>query len=206
MVSADLGDREGGLRGKMREMVLVRTLAVTASLVVSFALGESKASDDRQPASSRLFQVTLKKKDEDRLTTQGDAGSVTFEVTSKSGIGEATVRRLTPTWPKKIVLRLHLRGLEQLSILNESEKVAFRASVQSHGDRRRILQVSRGETTDRVEVGSPYFVEIGTFDEEGHPTGTIPLKAGFFQLEIPAAMFKGNPEQISIRWIDFYRS
>lgn len=187
-------------------MALVRTLAMTASLIVVFALGESKANDERQPAPSRLFQVTLKKKDEDRLTIQGDSKSVTFAITSKSGIGEATVRRLTPAWPKKVVLHLHLRGLEQLSILNEAAKVTLRASVQSHGDHRRILQVSKGGTTSRVEVGSPYFMKIGTFDEKGRPTSTIPLKAGYFQLEIPAAMLKGNPKQFSIGWIDFYRS
>ena len=34
----------------------------------------------------------------------------------------------------------------------------------------------------------------------------LPLKGGYFEMQLPAAFFEGNPKSITIDWIDFYRS
>jgi hypothetical protein len=33
----------------------------------------------------------------------------------------------------------------------------------------------------------------------------IPLKEGYFELQLPNVLFEGNPKSITINWIDFYR-
>ena len=36
--------------------------------------------------------------------------------------------------------------------------------------------------------------------------GKIPLKDGYFEVPLPAKLFERNPEEITLRWIDFYRN
>ena len=31
------------------------------------------------------------------------------------------------------------------------------------------------------------------------------LKNGYFEVPLPAKLFEGNPDQVTLRWIDFYR-
>ena len=55
-----------------------------------------------------------------------------LNVTSRSGIGRAKIRRKSPQWPKVLVVRLHLTGLESFRI-TAAEK-ALEWSVSSSGD------------------------------------------------------------------------
>lgn len=49
--------------------------------------------------------------------------SVRIEVRSARGIGHATVDRTGATWPRHVVLRLHLGGLEGLELVAGSDTV-----------------------------------------------------------------------------------
>ncbi len=42
----------------------------------------------------------------------------TLDVSSPSGIGDATVTLTKGKWPTTVVLRLHLRGLESVAVSN----------------------------------------------------------------------------------------
>ncbi len=42
-------------------------------------------------------------------------------------------------------------------------------------------------------------------DRDGKPTNSIPLIDGYFEMQLPKAMFDDNPKSITISWIDFYR-
>ncbi len=33
----------------------------------------------------------------------------------------------------------------------------------------------------------------------------IPLKGGYFEVPLPPKLLEGNPETITLRWVDFYR-
>jgi hypothetical protein len=181
-------------------------LVLRLILVVPGILG-STLSLDRLPAQAagptRVLTADVKKKD--LVTIRADARSAVVSFTSPSGIGEAVIRRTAEAWPRQVVLRLGLRGLEQVSILNLDADVTLRGSVLSHGSHRRLLEVAEGKKSSRVGQGSPYFTKIEAFNRKGRPAKKIPLDEGYFQMKIPAAMLKGNPEKLSIRWIDFYR-
>ena len=38
------------------------------------------------------------------------------------------------------------------------------------------------------------------------PAKDIPLKDGYFELQLPKAFFKDNPKSITVNWIDFYQN
>lgn len=180
----------------------------TAASEPTVLIADGAGKHDSPPATrllKEMLEINLKKK-EDQLSLRGNSRSATLSITSPSGIGGATIRRIATDWPGQVVLQLNLRGLEQLSIQNVDANVTLRASVRSHGDHRRSLQVLTGDPQSPVTPDSPYFTKIRAFDRERNETHTFPLEQGYFQLTIPAAMLKDNPTQLSIQWIDFSRS
>jgi hypothetical protein len=97
--------------------------SVTASLVLA-ACGSAgggavalKASADRPDA---------------RVTASADARQAVVEVFSPSGIGGASVEITSAALPQAIVLRLHLRGLDELRFTYGDTTIA--ASLSSAGD------------------------------------------------------------------------
>jgi hypothetical protein len=34
----------------------------------------------------------------------------------------------------------------------------------------------------------------------------LPLKDGYFEINLPRAFFEGSPKEITMGWIDFYRN
>ena len=53
-----------------------------------------------------------------------------------------------------------------------------------------------------AERPSPYYTEVRMVGGNGR----IPLKDGHFEVPLPAKLFEGNPPEITLRWIDFYRN
>ena len=41
---------------------------------------------------------------------------------------------------------------------------------------------------------------------DGKPAKGIPLKGGFFEMQLPRGFFEDNPKSITVNWIDFYRT
>jgi hypothetical protein len=147
--------------------------------------------------------VTTVKKTEDRVAVTTAEDRTTLTVTSPSGIGSATIAPKDAKWPKTIVLRLRLSGLESLNIANE--KTTLTAEVSSHGDGRVLMRVQEGGKEQTVEKGKPYWTEIKIIDSQGKPTQQVPVKDGYFELTLPAELLQGQTKSLTIKWIDFYR-
>ena len=129
-----------------------------------------------------------------------DGGTV-FVVRSPRGIGSATIHR--EAWPEKVRLRLHLRGLEELTI--RSGSTTLKASVLSHSGHRRLARVVNDGQEKDVEEGSPYWTEIKTFALNGELVQGLPGDGGYFEMIVPQRLLETQPESLAIDWIDFYR-
>lgn len=179
-------------------------LILLTTIVMSGALFERPHfAQAGEPVPIVTTDVKNKK---DRVTVCGNAQRAIVSITCPAGIGNAVIQRTADTWPKQLALRLNLRGLEQVSILNLDASLTLRGSILSHGNHRQLLKVAKGKRSTKVGQDSPFFTKIEAFDRQSNPTREIPLVEGYFQLEIPAAMLNGNPKDITIRWIDFFRS
>src|SRR6476620_6179331 len=99
-------------------------------LVAAFALtGPTLAGDESfGAASSDRYKITTRRKS-DTVTVQATKERTVFVVKSPSGISHAGIERLDEGWPKSVVLRLHLKGLEGFQITNG--KVTLEAAVSS---------------------------------------------------------------------------
>jgi hypothetical protein len=127
--------------------------------------------------------LTIEPKDEHTVATKDDTTVV--NIRSKRGIGRATILAKVGVWPKKLVLRLHLKGLEKFEISNGSKTLKTSVSSQKNPPPR------AGKLVVKKVPGKGAKAEI-------------PLK-GYFEIEVPAELLKGKPEKLKLHWIDFYR-
>lgn len=148
------------------------------------------------------FDVTTEKKEDQVKVVVADQ-KATFDIHSSSGIGGATILPKTEKWPKIVIVRFHLGGLERFSISNG--KVTLSGSVLSHSGHAQLLYLNQGDEEKKVEKDSPYWTEIKMIGPDGKPTTTIPLKNGYFEIVLPNALFQDNPRILTLSWINFYR-
>lgn len=166
--------------------------------VTSLKAVETKADVSATEAKENLSAIFSKKAGQIRFSRHDQ--TTIIDVTSNTGIGTATIRRLTSAWPKKVLVRLHLSGLESLQASNQGE--VFEWSVASGGDHATTATYRSGREQSKLAPPSPYFSEVAIVGGNQ----TIPLKEGTFDVLLPSPLLADNPEEIKLRWIDFYRN
>jgi len=194
---------------RLRRPEQMREWAESAGLPEFQVMGKGAISAEDERVGQGVWLLFEKKpetttqKKEDRVTAQVKGDTVTYAVTSHSGIGSATI---TPWkgWPKKTVLRLKLGGLESLVISNG--EIELHASVLSHSGNPRLLSLRNRNDEKKVEQGSPYWTEIRAFDAKGKPVEGLPGERGYFEIVLPPPLFEAKPKSLTIGWIDFYRN
>jgi hypothetical protein len=149
------------------------------------------------------LEIAAQKKD-DRIAAETLAdGKTVISIHSRSGIGSATVTRTKASWPPAMIVRLHLGGLECFAVT--SGKTRLTTSVASHGGHAKRLHVDQDGTDREVETGSPYWTEVKVVGADGKPALDYPVKDGYFEIALPAALLQEQPKTITLAWIDFYR-
>lgn len=162
-------------------------------IVTFFIIGCPNAADEP------LFRVTTKR-DNDKVEITVEKDKAVVSIRSPSGISQAIIA-CDGKWPGTVMLRLHLHGLEQLKITNGT--VTLEAAVSSQDGKQRLW--TDGKEDFPLNMMSPYWMDIRMVGHDRKPTKNIPLKDGCFEMKLPHALFEGNPQTITLNWIDFYR-
>ena len=147
-----------------------------------------------------LFRITTKR-DDDKFEVKVEQGKAHFSVQSPVGISQAIIERSGDNWPTTVMLRLHLKGLEKFKVTDG--KITLEASVSSQDGKVRLWK--DGKEDSPLDSKHPYWMQIRLIGKDGEPVETIPLKEGYFEMQLPKALFEGNPKSITLNWIDFYR-
>lgn len=175
--------------------VYCRMLLVFLALV---GLGACTAFRNRPPA----FNIVTPKSS-DRLTVNVTGAETALDIFSETGIGGAEVRLTAGSFPEKMLLRLHLKGLEELRVSYRDQTLL--ASVFSSGEReiRQSRGVARGDSLEWeiLKPGSRYWMEIRIVSGDSR----IPLTEGYFEVQLPRFFREDKISRFSLRWIDFYR-
>lgn len=140
---------------------------------------------------------------DDRVETSIAQGVAIISIHSPTGISRASIQRSDDQWPKKVILRLHLRGLEGLHIVCGQD--ALDMSISSHSRQQSADFRKDQQEPQQLDATSPYWTEIRMAGKDGQPASSIPLHHGYFEIELPQALLATNPDVICVRWIDFYR-
>lgn len=150
-----------------------------------------------EPASVRS---NGSRKDDTKVSCVVENQSTTVIIECPFGIDRTTLDRVGDHWPRSILLRMHLKGLESLEAT--SGEVTLLVSVPSTGNPAARLSLRRGGVETELDKNSPYWTEVGI---AGGPA-KIPLTDGHFEIALPAKLFEANPPSIQLRWVDFYRN
>jgi len=167
-------------------------------LIVNAVLSNTAVGGD---GDKPMFKVTSKKSD-DAVEVRADKDKTVYVIKSPSGISQTFIERTDEKWPEKMLFRLNLKGLESFRITND--KVKLEASVSSQNGTVRLWK--DGKENVLLDDKSPHWMEIRLICSDGKAVKEIPLKDGYFEMQLPQAFFEGNPKSITLNWIDFYRN
>ena len=151
-------------------------------------------------AGESPFRMTTKR-DSDIVEVTVEKGQAVISVRSPSGISQADIERNDKNWPTTVMLRLHLKGLENFKVTNG--KLTLEAAVSSQDGKVRLWK--NGKEDSPLDAKNPSWMEIRMVRKDGKPVKTIPLPEGYFEMQLPKALFEDNPKSITLNWIDFYR-
>jgi len=112
--------------------------------------------------------------------------SLLIDITSPTGIGSALIEKASGQWPPKVVLRLHVRGLESFKFKYGAKTVEASVSAQTHE-----VLVQEGQIST-VGSGDVYWMDVTR-------------NPGYFDIEAPADFMTSGENKFTIEWIDFYR-
>ena len=122
-----------------------------------------------------------------------DKDRTVFDVKSPFGISQAVIERADDEWPKAVVLRLHLKGLENFRASNG--KVTLDAAVSSQGGQDEGAHVEgRQGGRSRWTRKARFWTDIRIVGGDGKPAKEIPLKDGYFEMTLPQGVLRGQPE------------
>ena len=117
-----------------------------------------------------------------------EPGRVVLDIHSEMGIGKATI---TPAdhWPERLVLRLHIRNLEGLTLRNSRVEVS---------------SFLRSEP----EVDYYRRNESGGFDRRS-PAGKVRVEirrvGDYIEAVVPSLVLEDPADPLWIQWVDYYR-
>jgi hypothetical protein len=153
-----------------------------------------------QPEQSPTYSITIAGAG-NRVTYRSRGAETAFDVRSEMGIGLAAVEQTAGDAPTKIIIRLHLRGLEEFTF--EYDEIAVIVSVSSHGDQA-VTERVRKAGAQEVPIGpdSPYWMPVRVAAASASGGGN---STGSFELDAPQDFLQGKHSAFSMRWIDFYR-
>ena len=134
----------------------------------------------------------------DDVVFDATADAVLISISSQGGIGDAVIERLGSP-PARLILRMQLKGLEELRLSwREAELAIHVSSIDGNVRQELALSAGRPEIIDETH---PYFAPVRIVAG----SRAIPLQGGYFEIEAPLALLQDAPERFTVRWIDFYR-
>ncbi len=174
-----------------------------AALLALAAVAQG-AEPAQQKANEAVALEAKCEKEGDAVKVTVEGGRTILSVTSKGGIGRATIERKAERWPDEVILRLHLRGLESLNIAAGDLRLS--TSCPSFKGTTRLYRVSKeGDEGLRLDKDSPYWMDIQVFGLDGKPIKGLPRDGGWFEMKLPKGLLGDQVKVVTLRWIDFYR-
>jgi hypothetical protein len=147
-----------------------------------------------------VFMVTTKNED-DQVLIQHENGTTFLDVHSSTGIGSATLELESGTMPGNMILRLHLKGLEELRLTSAQTSIAASVSNSNPADiHQRIIAAS---SDSPLLPDHPLWMNVEIISPQAEKN--IPLEEGYFEVTMPTEFIQKAGNSFEIQWTDFFR-
>jgi hypothetical protein len=147
------------------------------------------------------IKVTTKRPD-DAVEIKVEKGATLFLIKCPKGNSGGTLELLDKQWPKTVVLRFHLSGLEQFTL--DNGKVKLGGGVRVENGKTSLRLYKQGDK-GLLDEKSPYWMEVRAIGADGKPVQELPVKGGYIELTLPRVLLEDNPKTIQMTWIDVLR-
>ena len=163
-----------------------------------------------------MIELTLDRPEGNTAEVINEDGRAIIDVTDTRGINGLTTRLVEGEWPAEVVVRLRLRGLEQLTIQYGDLTIATGVSSSGAPAALTITAVDEAGNTQSASPSSDiYYPDILAVTPDG-ATAVGPLAAGdrpaiplpegsAFEITLPPHFLSEARDSFSMQWIDFYR-
>jgi hypothetical protein len=143
---------------------------------------------------------------DDKVKVIIEKEAVVFDFHDIRAIGGVSITPKDGKWPKSVVLRLHLGGLEHFQA-STGGKITLHASVLSHSGHTKLESIREEGKEKAIAKGDSHWAEIHMMDAKGREIKVLPdkSKGGYFEVTLPAALFEAEMKNLTLNWIDFLR-
>ena len=135
----------------MKNCLSLAVVGLAGYLAVTSFAAVGGGADPKEQAGR--FKITTKRTD-DTVEVRGEKGRTVFTVKSPFGISQVVIERQEDTWPKAVVLRLHLKGLSSFRASNGKVMVNAVASIQDGKPQVRLWKDRKED--ERLDEKSPF--------------------------------------------------
>ena len=137
-----------------------------------------------------------------QIVFSSTSSTAIIDIVSPTGIGGAAIEKTGGQWPQKVVMRFHLKGLEDLKFTYGDKTMTV--SVSSADDNAVRESAIIGDSETPMKNDSPYWMAVNIVSKDGS-LGKLPLDDGMIEVAAPADFLRSDNAQFLIEWIDFYR-
>lgn len=164
-------------------------------LFLTSCASQSVSAQDSRP----VFRVTTKNAN-DKIAFLNKVSYTIIDLQSDFGIGSASFELVSGSMPDTLLLRLHLKGLEDFQLISSQTTIA--ASISSGGVFNITSQrVISSNLEHPILTIDPLWMNIDIVSENRK----IPLEEGYFEITLPGEFIRNAGNFFEIKWIDFYR-
>ena len=172
------------------------------TILLSFCLIScASQSANAQSGHKPVFTIITKNQD-DQIDTQHENGVTTIDIHSLTGIGSAKFELTAGAMPERMILRLHLKGLEELRLVSGQTAIAASASSSEVFNVTNQKVIASGNEYSITPI-DPLWMKVQIVS--GQSDKTIPLEDGYFEIAVPKEFIQTAGNFFEIQWIDFYR-
>jgi hypothetical protein len=131
--------------------------------------------------------------------------TLVLDIKSEKGVGSAEVTLAPGPRPRNLIMRIHLKGLEEFRFGYGDTTVL--ASVTSSGDPPITDRVREGYIlmdgpVQLIDDKDPRWMDVRVVGD----SQAIPLAEGdYFEVEAPGDFLQGSETTFRLNWVDFYR-
>ena len=178
------------------KILIVHTIVVSI-FVMSCASQPANAQSGGEPG----FSVITKNQD-DQIGIRQENGVTTVDIHSPSGIGTAKFELASGARPEQLILRLHLRGLEEFRLISNQTTIAASGSSSEvfNVTSQSVIAVGNEHSITPID---PLWTRVEIISDQ--PEKKIPLEEGFFEITVPKEFIRSAGNSFEIQWIDFFR-
>jgi len=170
------------------------------TILLSFLLVSCAGLPANAQSEEPVFVVTTKNRD-DQVDIQYDNGVASIDIRSSTGIGSATLELESGTMPGNMILRLHLKGLEELRLTSSQTSIEVSVSNSDPSDIHQRIIAASSDTP--LLPDHPLWMKVEIVSPQAEKK--IPLEEGYFEVTVPKEFIQKAGNSFEIQWTDFFR-